>query len=121
MKYSGVVSAHEEKSPPLVWDDAKPAVVGVNPAPEPKVAALPAPVARGEPMRISPAALEFRQARDLKTFADGLSSRRASLSGDERYYLAKALEEGQFAMTITEDLAAYSAKQRRQFLARLTA
>ena len=47
--------------------------------------------------------------------------RAPSLTGDERYHLAKALEECQFATTINEDLAAYSAKQRRQFLAGLTA
>ena len=66
---------------------------------------------------MSPVALEFRQARDLKNFADSLSARRGELTGDERYHLAKALEECQFATSINEDLGAYSAKQRRQFLA----
>jgi hypothetical protein len=71
-------------------------------------------------MRASPAALEFRAARDLKAFADELAARRAGLTADERYYLARALEECQFAMTVNEDLAAFSAKQRRQFIASLT-
>ena len=34
-------------------------------------------------------------ARDLKAFADALYSRSATLTGDERYHLAKALEECQ--------------------------
>jgi len=122
MKYTGVVSAaSEEKSPAAAWNEPA-AALPVTPAePRQKVAALPPPVPPAEPMRLSPAALEFRQARDLKTYADGLSTRRASLSGDERYHLAKALEECQFTATVSEDLAGYSAKQRRQFMAGLTA
>jgi hypothetical protein len=89
--------------------------------PRPAPVDLPPPIARTETTRLSPAALEFRAARDLKAFADALSSRRASLTADERYYLARALEECQFATTVNEDLAAYSAKQRRQFLATLPA
>jgi hypothetical protein len=61
-----------------------------------------------------------RAARDLKAFADALNGRRASLTGDERYHLAKALEECQFTTTINEDIAAYSGKQRKQFMAGLT-
>ncbi len=78
---------------------------------------LPAPLASAQPMHLSPASLEFRSSRDLKAFVDGLNGRRASLSGDERFNLARALEECQFAMTINDDLGAYSAKQRKQFLA----
>ncbi len=78
------------------------------------------PWRRAERLRVSPGTLEFRSARDLKAFADGLNARRATLTGDERYNLAKALEECQFTTTINEDIAAYSAKQRRQFLAGLT-
>ena len=36
------------------------------------------------------------------------------------FHLAKALEECQFTATVSEDLVAYSAKQRRQFIAGLT-
>jgi hypothetical protein len=65
--------------------------------------------------------MDFRTTRDLRVFADALATRADSLTGDERYYLAKALEECQFATAINEDLAAYSAKQKRQFLASLPA
>ena len=124
-KYMGVVSAaREDKGSLTALNDARlgTALVGA-PSGEPaaKRVALPPPLPRTEPMRASATAVDFRNARDLKTFADGLSSRRASLSGDERYHLAKALEECQFTTTVNEDLAAYSAKQRRQFLAGLTA
>src|SRR6185437_4949513 len=37
----------------------------------------------------------------------------------ERYHLAKALEECQFATSLTEDIGTYAAKQRRQFIAGL--
>lgn len=127
-KYTGVVSAAHEDRPapqptPAAESDrtatASLAPLPVDPRPAPMD--LPPPVARVEPTKLSPAALEFRAARDLKAFADGLSARRASLNADERYHLARALEECQFATTINEDLAAYSAKQRRQFLATLPA
>ena len=123
-KYTGVVSAARDDRAgvpsALQGSLAAPAVVGVHPASRPPLLASLSPVPRAEQMRASPAALEFRAARDLKAFADELGSRRASLTPDERYYLARALEECQFATTINEDLAAYSAKQRRQFLASLT-
>jgi hypothetical protein len=123
-KYTGLVSAaREEKAPVSAISDsaAMQALTGSlrdEPAPVPvKLSrALPPP----ERLRVSTGTLEFRAARDLKSFADGLNARRASLSGDERYNLARALEECQFATTINEDIAAYSAKQRRQFLASLT-
>jgi hypothetical protein len=126
-KYTGVVSAAREDRPiqhaRTTASQAAPSTplepLATDPRPAP--VDLPAPVARIEPTRLSPAALEFRAARDLKAFADGLMSRRASLNADERYHLARALEECQFATTINEDLAAYSAKQRRQFLATLPA
>jgi hypothetical protein len=100
-------------------------IAGVSPlasdtAPGP-LSSLPAPVPRAEPAKMSAVALEFRSARDLKAFAEGLSVRRGELTGDERYHLAKALEECQFATNINEDLAAHSAKQKRQFLATLPA
>ncbi|MBC8023742.1 MAG: hypothetical protein H7Y14_11515 [Burkholderiales bacterium] len=125
-KYMGVVSAAREDAGSIsALREGRivgSAVIGA-PSEEPvaKRVVLPLPVPRTEPMRASVTALDFRAARDLKAFADGLSSRRASLSGDERYHLAKALEECQFTTTVNEDLAAYSAKQRRQFLAGLTA
>jgi hypothetical protein len=123
-KYTGVVSAApEEPVPHQASQEPRERVASVSPlvadpAPHP-LASLPAPVPRTEPSKMSPVALEFRAARDLKSFADGLSARRAELTGDERYHLAKALEECQFATNINEDLGAHSAKQKRQFLASL--
>jgi hypothetical protein len=128
-KYTGVVSAARDDRP--VASSQNPAASDVlarneapaplRPEPAPRVVDLPPPLPRSDAPRLSPAALEFRAARDLKAFADGLLARRASLTADERYHLARALEECQFATTINEDLAAYSAKQRRQFLASLPA
>lgn len=124
-KYTGMVSAaREERAPQAAAFDAGEApsltsVVAMNAEPRQSPVQFPSPVARIEPSRLSPAAIEFRAARDLKAFADGMASRRASLTGDERYHLAKALEECQFATSINEDLAAYSAKQKRQFLSSL--
>lgn len=125
-KYTGFVSAAPEESlPPQAALDVHERVAGVSPlAAEQAVrplSSLPAPIPRAEPSRMSPVALEFRAARDLKAFAEGLSSRRGELTGDERYHLAKALEECQFATNINDDLAAHSAKQKRQFLASLPA
>lgn len=125
-KYTGVVSAARDDRPVQTarapTGDVAAAPTQREPLradPLPAPVDLPPPIPRTEPTRLSPAALEFRAARDLKSFADALSARRASLTADERYYLARALEECQFATTINEDLAAYSAKQRRQFLATL--
>ncbi len=124
-KYTGFVSAaREEKGPLASLQDgtvAGSAVVGmVGSEPTPERVKLPPPLARAEQMRTSPSAIEFRSSRDLKAFADGLLARRAELTGDERYHLAKALEECQFTTAINEDLASFSAKQRRQFIAGLT-
>src|SRR6185436_1230856 len=125
-KYTGLVSAAREERAP------HPAVAAVEvegdvsrvqpsaPLPRPStLAALPAPLPRAQPARASAAAQEFRSSRDLRVFADSLAARQGSLNADERYFLAKALEECQFATAINEDLAAYSAKQKRQFLASL--
>ena len=123
-KYTGVVSAARQDAPvaPPVKEAAVEPLAGVQsltPDPAPRaLPAFPSPATRTGP-RISPVALEFRTTRDLKAFADGLSSRGGQLTAEERYYLAKALEECQFVTSITEDLAAYSAKQRRQFLSGL--
>lgn len=124
-KYVGVVSAARQDSAPqplvLVSTVSDPAAVApANAAPRQHPITLPTPVPRAEPARASATALEFRSARDLKAFADALTARRESLTADERYHLAKALEECQFATNVNEDLAAYSAKQRRAFLATLT-
>ena len=124
-KYTGVVSAAREGDGAkltAVTDDAamKALVMGVRAEPATTPVSFPSPIPRAEQMRASPASVEFRSARDLKAFADGLNARRASLTGDERYHLAKALEECQFTTTINEDIAAYSAKQRKQFMAGLT-
>jgi hypothetical protein len=125
-KYTGVVSAaREDHASPQA---AKPARIGDSSgvhelASEPAqntLVSLPAPVKTARPSRITGIAFEFRKARDLKAFADELASRAPNLRGDERYYLAKALEECLFATTVNEDLAAYSAKQKKQFLAGLT-
>lgn len=124
-KYTGVVSAAPEDSvsqqaAQQPRERIAAVHLGTDAAPKP-LSALPAPVPRAEPAKMSPVALEFRAARDLKAFADGLSARRGDLTGDERYHLAKALEECQFATNINDDLAAHSAKQKRQFLASLPA
>lgn len=126
-KYTGVVSAApEERAPAMVASEAVEGdVSGVQPlSPEPRqptFAALPTPLARLAPASASAVAVEFRNTRDLRAFADGLAIRHASLTADERYHLAKALEECQFATSINEDLADYSAKQKRQFLSGLPA
>ena len=125
-KYMGVVSAaREDKGSLSGLNEGRivgTALVGApNAEPAAKRVSLPPPLPRTEPMRASATAVDFRASRDLKAFADSLASRRASLSADERYHLAKALEECQFTTTVNEDLVAYSAKQRRQFLSGLTA
>ena len=127
-KYAGFVSAaREDRAPTEVAQSSMPeapesAIVSPQqPLAPQRPATMPPPVQRAQPARASTVALDFRSARDLKTYADALLSRRASLSADENYYLAKALEECQFATTMNEDLAAYSAKQRREFTSRLPA
>jgi hypothetical protein len=125
-KYMGVVSAaREDKGTMASLQEGRilgTALVGAQGAlPAPQRVSLPPPLPRTEPIRASVTAVDFRASRDLKTFADALQARRASLNGDERYFLAKALEECQFTTTVNEDLAAYSTKQRRQFLAGLPA
>jgi hypothetical protein len=123
-KYAGVVSeAHDAKAPRTDLASLDSSAAAPAPAP-PHVATqplrrMPLPVGRPEPVHASAVALEFRQSRDLKAFADALLARRESLTADERYHLAKALEECQFTAAINEDMAAYAAKQRRQFLAGL--
>ena len=123
-KYAGVVTlARDAKVAPRANVASADDAASATPAP-PKLATaplrqMPLPVGRPEPVRASPVALEFRQSRDLKSFADALLARRDSLTADERYHLAKALEECQFTASINEDMAAYAAKQRRQFLASL--
>jgi hypothetical protein len=66
-------------------------------------------------------AQNFRSAKDLKAFADSLLVRKESLTREERYYLAKALETCLFATSINDDLAATSEKQRRAFLSGIPA
>lgn len=123
-KYAGFVSAAREdrsaaRPAAEASDERRDYVIAAKPTPAQKPIVLPQPVPRAEPARLSPAAQEFRSARDLKAYVDAMMIRRDSLTGDERYHLAKALEECQFAMSINEDLGAYAAKQRRQFLATL--
>jgi len=123
-KYTGVVSAARQDavvSPPAQEAQGTPlsGVQALNPDPAPRaLSSFPAP-AHVTLARVSPIGQEFRTTRDLKAFADGLSSRGNALTADERYFLAKTLEECQFVTSITEDLAGYSAKQRRQFLSSL--
>jgi hypothetical protein len=123
-KYMGVVSAAREDkgTPSAVESDVVGSAVIAAPAETAplKRVSLPPPLPRTEPMRASATALDFRSSRDLKAFVDSLNSHRDSLTPDESYFLAKALEECQFTTTVNEDLVAYSAKQRRQFLAGLT-
>ena len=126
-KYSAVMSAGRDEKPahpPVVALDEPEAAAPAAAAPPAEarpavVRTLPAPIARADIPRATAVALEFRQARDLKAFADSLMARKADLTSDERYHLAKALEECQFATSLTEDIATYAAKQRRQFLASL--
>ena len=124
-KYTGVVSAARDDRAASsasvqaeIGTSTAPMPVTPEPRPQPVVARTPLP--RAEQMRASPIALEFRSTRDLKLFADALAQRRDDLSPEERYYLARALEECQFVMSLNEDLAAFSARQRRQFLSTLT-
>jgi hypothetical protein len=123
-KYVGVVSAarYDGAAQPAILGLAPDQIAIAPPTAEPRQTpiSLPTPVPRAEPVRASVTALEFRSTRDLKAYADALAARRDSLTADERYHLAKALEECQFATSVNEDLAAYSAKQRRAFLATLT-
>ena len=124
-KYTGVVSAARDERAPAAPHSIEVAGdnSGVHPvSPEPRqgtLASLPSPVARAKVSRLSGVALEFRSTRDLKAFADGIAARAPNLTPDERYYLAKTLEECLFATTVNEDLADYSARQKRQFLASL--
>jgi hypothetical protein len=124
-KYTSVVSAARQEghaSQPVASLDAAPAdeVVPIRTAPAPRaVPFAAASTVRPEPAHVSAVALDFRQARDLKAFADALLARKATLTADERYHLAKALEVCQFATSLTEDIATYAAKQRRQFVASL--
>ena len=120
-KYTGVVSTAREDGAtqamaPEVRQEFAPQVAPVRAEPRVPAISLPPPVARRDVPRASAAATEFRTTRDLKAFADALMSRRERLTADERYHLARALEECLFATTINEDLATYSAKQKRQFL-----
>jgi hypothetical protein len=125
-KYTGLVSAaREERAPGPAITQVEGDVSQVRPpTPEARptfLATLPAPIPRAQPIKASAVSIEFRATRDLRAFADGLASRQGSLNADERYHLAKALEECQFATSVNEDLAAYSAKQKRAFLSGLPA
>jgi hypothetical protein len=120
-KYTGFVSAAREDKGALSADETVGSAVVGRPQgePEQRTVSLPPPIPRAESMRASPSAVDFRTARDLKAFADSLLAHRDSLTADEQYHLAKALEECAFTTAINEDLAAYSSKQRRQFLGSL--
>jgi len=127
-KYTGFVSAAPDQASPkaqVAAAEVEGDVSSVQPLrPLPQASTLPtlpAPIQRPQPLKASAVAVEFRSTRDLRLFADALAARSGSLTADERYYLAKALEECQFATSINEDLAAYSAKQKRQFLSGLPA
>ena len=86
-----------------------------------RISAMPIPMATvvrtSAPRAATNAQQEFRNARDLKAYVDALLARRTQLTADERFHLAKALESCLFANSVSEDLASYGAKQRRQFLA----
>lgn len=122
-KYAGFVPATNDEVPSsarvMVASSDGSVVLQANPEPRPAIPTA-APT-RLQPVRASALAMEFRNTRDLKAFADQLSVRRASLSSDERFHLAKALEECQFVLNLSDDLAAYSARQRKQFVATLAA
>jgi hypothetical protein len=97
-----------------------PAVLGATDI-RPASALPPVRVGNITRMPVSVVAQNFRSAKDLKAFADGLFSRKETLTREERYYLAKALETCHFATSINDDLAAASEKQRRAFLAGIPA
>ena len=127
-KYTGVVSAaRDDRAPQIATSPqgetgSNSGVEALRPEPpQTTLAALPAPVPRAQVSRASGIALEFRNSRDLRAFADALAARASNLTADERYHLARALEECLFATSVNEDLAAYSAKQKRQFLSGLPA
>lgn len=125
-KYAGVVSVAQEREPTSLAfsQDLHPgsSISAITPQPQRRVSPvpMPTPLPRMEPTHASPVALEFRSTRDLRAFTDALEARRSTLTADERYFLAKALEECQFATSVNEDLAAYSTRQRNAFLATLT-
>jgi hypothetical protein len=87
----------------------------------PRLSAMPLPVATvvrtTAPRAPTNAAQDFRNSRDLKAYVDALLARRTQLTADERFHLAKALESCLFANSVSEDLASYGTKQRRQFMA----
>ncbi len=124
-KYTGFVSAaHDERAPQIATsgpsENDSSGVNAVNAEPrQTTLVSFPSPMPRAQVSRLSGIALEFRNSRDLKAFADSLGARAGNLTGDERYHLARALEECLFTTNINEDLAAYSAKQKRQFLTSL--
>jgi hypothetical protein len=124
-KYTGVVAPARDARPvQAAPSEAGGEVIALAPSQREAPRAehptsFPPPVQRAQPSRLSSVAMEFRATRDLKAFADALAARAPALTGDERYHLAKALEECQFATSVNEDLGAYSAKQRRQFLSSL--
>ncbi|HRE13940.1 MAG TPA: hypothetical protein PLD37_07085 [Usitatibacteraceae bacterium] len=91
----------------------------VQALPKAQLASFTRPTAAAKPM--SGVAQEFRNTRDLRAFAEALLARRDSLSQEDRYFLARALETCQFALSMHDDLAASSDKARRQFIATLPA
>src|SRR5260221_288634 len=87
-KYSGVSAAREDAASSTVAENTQeipglPLATPLDPLASQRPVTMPAPVKRATPVRISPVALEFRSARDLKAYADALLMRRASLSSDE--------------------------------------
>lgn len=123
-KYTGVVPApREEKAQRVAASSEESATPDAFAAAAQPVASrsapLPPPIIQSPALHASAVALEYRNARDLKAFVDALEARRATLTADERYHLAKALEECLFTTSINEDLTTYAAKQRRQFIASL--
>ena len=125
-KYTGVVSAaHEDRTAvaSVVAHSASAAPGAIAPPraePPARIMAAVSPIPRPEPIHASALALQFQSTRDLKGFADDLASRRPNLTSEESYYLARALEECQFVLSLNDDVGTFSAKQRRQFMSTLT-
>jgi hypothetical protein len=124
---SGVAGAPVGQAAPAKAAEGQPrarpaelAVQGLAPT-APRIQPVAVPVVSPVAPRHSPIAADYRNARDLKAFADALLARRGTLTADERFHLAKALESCLFATSMNEDLATYSARQRRQFLGTLPA
>src|SRR5688500_2604044 len=88
--YTGLASADREERAPrasaaaVEGDASRVHAVAAEPR-HPVRSTLPRPLSRAQPIKTTPVALEFRNSRDLRAFADALASRQGALTADERY------------------------------------